>query len=182
MRRTNITIPYAALLVGFCFAATFLLSLDDSYEPSPWIEGRRTRRSLREIEPTNNRRRKQRQLDSTFNNIYPGTTTDNAIYPWAEHNLKALTDNLDLGNETPLFWHIPKSGGTTAEAIYQCLGMTITKRAGIFFGHDHDEELIAFQPFGKGARSTSMLTQLQNQGYCAQKNLGWSPRDWLTLS
>jgi hypothetical protein len=149
---SNMSKPYAALLVGFCVAAIFLLSLDemptDYYQPSPRIEGRR---GLREIEPTKRRMRKKRHLDSTVNDSYPGTTTANAIYPWAEHNLKALTEDLDPDNDTPLFWHIPKSGGTTAKSMYQCLGMTIANRAGTLpqFGHDHDEDLIAFRPFGK---------------------------------
>ena len=79
-----------------------------------------------------------------YNNINP-RSTDNAIYPWwAEHNLKSLTKMLDPDNETPLFWHIPKPGGTTAKSMYECLGMTMVNRAGADprFGHHHDKELV----------------------------------------
>jgi len=51
--------------------------------------------------------------------------------------------------ETVLFWHIPKSGGTTAKRMYECLGQTLANRLGADprFGHDKDEEIVVFQPF-----------------------------------
>ena len=44
---------------------------------------------------------------------------------------------------------IPKSGGTTAKAIYECQGLSLANRAGSLplFGHDHDNYLLAFKPW-----------------------------------
>ncbi|KAL7525132.1 hypothetical protein ACHAWF_001226, partial [Thalassiosira exigua] len=46
-------------------------------------------------------------------------------YPWARSNLLPLSSTPDPSSETVLFWHVPKSGGSTAKAIYRCLGQTI---------------------------------------------------------
>jgi hypothetical protein len=72
-----------------------------------------------------------------------------SIYPWAESNLQPLATTPEPTNEVTLFWHIPKSGGTNAKAIYECLGLKLASRAGALprFGHDQDEELVAFQPW-----------------------------------
>lgn len=138
MRRPK---PNAVLLVVIlCLVITALLSLIDD------INHELFRRSLRARSNINN------------NNIeqyyYPVTNGDATIiiYPWAEHNLKPITEPLIHGNETAsLFWHVPKSGGTTAKAMFECLGLTLVNRAGSLpkFGHDQDTELIAFKPWGE---------------------------------
>lgn len=48
-----------------------------------------------------------------------------------------------------MFWHIPKSGGTTAKRLYECLGQTLANRLGADprFGHDQDDEIVVFHPF-----------------------------------
>ena len=49
------------------------------------------------------------------------------IYPWARDLLIPLTD-IHMPNpegETAIFWHIPKSGGTTAKNFYKCLHLSI---------------------------------------------------------
>jgi hypothetical protein len=146
--RTNVM--NAAILVGFCVAATLLITLDeiptDDDQSSSWIE---VRRSLRAV----------------------------GIYPWAEHNLVPLTEMPDPDNETPLFWHIPKSGGTTAKAMYECLGMTLVNRAGALpqFGHDHDEELIAFKPFGKRGPTYVNADSTTESGILHAEELGLVP-------
>jgi hypothetical protein len=50
--------------------------------------------------------------------------------------------------ETALFWHIPKSGGTTVKRLYQCIGQTLAHQVGASpkFGHQDDAEVVVFQP------------------------------------
>ncbi|KAL7462716.1 hypothetical protein ACHAXS_003089 [Conticribra weissflogii] len=70
-----------------------------------------------------------------------------ALLPYAHHNLRR-TKLLD-GDATPLFWHIPKSGGTTAKRLYDCLGLTLANRLGAdpkYGLHDKDE-IVVFRPF-----------------------------------
>lgn len=68
---------------------------------------------------------------------------------WAHQNLVSVTERPNPSAETVLFWHIPKSGGTTAKRMYECLGQTLANRLGADprFGHDKDEEIVVFQPF-----------------------------------
>ncbi|KAL7542548.1 hypothetical protein ACHAWF_007201 [Thalassiosira exigua] len=73
----------------------------------------------------------------------------NTLPPWAQHHLVDVQDKPDPSTETALFWHIPKSGGTTAKRLYECLGQILANRLGADprFGHDKDEEIVVFQPF-----------------------------------
>jgi len=73
----------------------------------------------------------------------------NALPSWAQHHLVDVTEKPNPSAETALFWHIPKSGGTTAKRLYECLGQTLANRLGADprFGHDQDEEIVVFQPF-----------------------------------
>lgn len=73
----------------------------------------------------------------------------NSLPPWAQNNLVDVTDPPNPSEETALFWHIPKSGGTTAKRLYECLGQTLANRLGADprFGHDQDEEIVIFHPF-----------------------------------
>jgi len=59
-------------------------------------------------------------------------------------------DRPDPTAETALFWHIPKSGGTTAKRLYQCMGQTLAHRVGADprYGHDRDAEIVVFEPHG----------------------------------
>lgn len=70
------------------------------------------------------------------------------LMPWAEHHLVDVTDRPDPSKETALFWHIPKSGGTTAKRLYQCMGQTLAHRVGADprYGHDKDTEIVVFEP------------------------------------
>mmetsp|Transcript_9698 Transcript_9698/g.21031 ORF Transcript_9698/g.21031 Transcript_9698/m.21031 type:complete len:427 (+) Transcript_9698:297-1577(+) len=72
-----------------------------------------------------------------------------ALPPWAENYLFDITERPIPSKETALFWHIPKSGGTTAKRLYECLGQTLANRLGADprFGHHKDKEIVTFQPF-----------------------------------
>lgn len=51
-------------------------------------------------------------------------------------------------HETAIYWHIPKSGGTTAKRIYECLGVTLAARVGGQIGNAaNDTELKVVQPW-----------------------------------
>lgn len=45
------------------------------------------------------------------------------VYPWARRHIRPLATKPDFSTETVLFWHIPKSGGSTAKSFFNCLGM-----------------------------------------------------------
>eukprot|EP00581_Thalassiosira_minuscula_P010235 CAMPEP_0183711258 /NCGR_PEP_ID=MMETSP0737-20130205/6808_1 /TAXON_ID=385413 /ORGANISM="Thalassiosira miniscula, Strain CCMP1093" /LENGTH=249 /DNA_ID=CAMNT_0025939727 /DNA_START=90 /DNA_END=836 /DNA_ORIENTATION=- len=121
---------HASLFVGVCIVATILFSFDvfptDEPSLSPSSEFRRN------LEANSLHRRA----------LYPA-------YSWAMDFMKPANARPLPEKETVLFWHIPKSGGTTVERIYMCLGQTIASQVGTVpkFGHDHDKELIAFRPW-----------------------------------
>lgn len=71
------------------------------------------------------------------------------LLPWAQHNLVDVNEQPNPEKDTALFWHIPKSGGTTAKRLYECLGQVLANRLGASprFGHDKDTEVVLFQPF-----------------------------------
>eukprot|EP00578_Thalassiosira_sp_NH16_P026747 CAMPEP_0181094344 /NCGR_PEP_ID=MMETSP1071-20121207/9944_1 /TAXON_ID=35127 /ORGANISM="Thalassiosira sp., Strain NH16" /LENGTH=381 /DNA_ID=CAMNT_0023176669 /DNA_START=141 /DNA_END=1286 /DNA_ORIENTATION=+ len=154
----------AAFLIGFCVLATlFSLDLfpvgDESFSPRSLKVGRAKRNRGKA------RKKATRELGSE------------AIYPWAENNLQPLTVNPDPKNEVPLFWHIPKSGGTTVESIAECLDLRITNRAGALpkFGHDNDTELIAYRPWGARGPTYVNADTTSNSGILRAEHLGLVP-------
>jgi len=83
-------------------------------------------------------------------------------------------DRPDVKAETALFWHIPKSGGTTAKRLYQCMGQTLAHRVGSDprFGHDTDSEIVVFEPHaGKDWRVANVDTTIK-PGILRAKELG----------
>lgn len=99
------------------------------------------RRKLRAFRRKSERRRSLAVLD--------GQLSHSALPPWAQYNLVDVSQKPDPSSETALFWHIPKSGGTTAKRLYECLGQTLANRLGANprFGHDKDTKIVVFQPF-----------------------------------
>lgn len=75
-------------------------------------------------------------------------------YRWARERLRPL-DRLPNGGDTALFWHINKSGGTTAKGYFECLGLTLASRAGALpqLGHHDDAALAAFRPWPRSPAS-----------------------------
>jgi len=47
------------------------------------------------------------------------------LYPWARRLIRPLTTTPEPERETALFWHIPKSGGSTVKQLYKCMGKKI---------------------------------------------------------
>lgn len=69
-------------------------------------------------------------------------------YAFMEHNLvsiKAMAYNDErrqLSKITPLYWHIPKAGGTTVHQFAaSCLGLSVASNIGIMFGHANETTL-----------------------------------------
>jgi len=63
--------------------------------------------------------------DEEENNVDVAVPVAPRIYPWARSNLRPLSETPDPSKETFIFWHIPKSGGSTVKTIYRCLGKSI---------------------------------------------------------
>jgi len=98
----------AAFVLGTCAIAAVLDQIPFlSYSEGPPTEG--LRRSL--------------QLSEKDNDA--AAAESSWMHPWAKTNLQPLRVTPDPSKETVVFWHIPKSGGSTAKAIYRCLGKKI---------------------------------------------------------
>eukprot|EP01082_Thalassiosira_pseudonana_P004792 g4565.t1 g4565 contig15:1299971-1302522(+) len=96
------------------------------------------------------------------------------LLPWAHHHLVDVLETPDFEKETALFWHVPKSGGTTAKRLYQCMGKTLAHRVGADprFGHDHDSEVVVFEPHqGKDWKVVNVDTTIK-QGIIRAKTMG----------
>lgn len=96
------------------------------------------------------------------------------LMPWSEHHLVDVTDKPDPVAETALFWHIPKSGGTTAKRLYQCMGQTLAHRVGgdPRYGHDEESEIAVFEPHkGKDWKVVNVDTTIR-PGIIRAKRLG----------
>lgn len=98
----------AAVIVGACVIASVFNGAS-----LLWPEEETTTPSLRRSMQS-----EEEGLDSDSDEISP------FMYPWAQTHLRPVT-RAPESKETVLFWHIPKSGGSTAKSIYRCLGKTI---------------------------------------------------------
>lgn len=100
--------------------------------------------------------------------------TDSTLPPWAHFNLKSVHSKPDE-DETAIFWHIPKCGGTTAKRFYgDCLELTLANRLGASpkFGHDQDTEIVAFQPFPASSQKLVNVDTTTEEGILRAKELG----------
>jgi len=142
----------AALLIGFCVLVVFFSLENNPADRLPVLPG--LHRYL---------------TDESLNS--------DAIYPWAEHNLHQISLHPDPDKETPLFWHIPKCGGTTVVSIYECLDLAISNRAGALprFGHDQDEEIIVFRPWGRRGPPYVNVDTTSKSGIQRAERLGLVP-------
>ena len=109
-------------IIALCVAT--LLDLD-TLLPSPSGDGRR----------------------SLLSELYL-SATHSTLLPWAHHQIVDVSRSTADEDATALFWHIPKSGGTTAKRLYMCMGQTLSIRIGIDprYGHDKEHELVVFAP------------------------------------
>lgn len=99
------------------------------------------------------------------------------VYSWARDHIRPLTVAPEPSRETATFWHIPKSGGTTAKSIYECMGRTLASRAGSLpqFGHDEDSEVVAFRPWGSDGPSYVNVDTSRPEGIVRAEEMGLVP-------
>ena len=64
------------------------------------------------------------------------------LYKWTNH-LHPISSTPNPSTETSLFYHIPKSGGTTVQSTYECFSLSLANRAGV----DDSNELVSFKPW-----------------------------------
>mmetsp|Transcript_43783 Transcript_43783/g.78579 ORF Transcript_43783/g.78579 Transcript_43783/m.78579 type:complete len:353 (+) Transcript_43783:170-1228(+) len=100
-----------------------------------------------------------------------------SIHSWATRHLKPLTEAPEPSKETVLFWSIPKSGTTTVKEIYKCLGQTVANKFGALprFGHDQDEELLAFHPWKSSGPTYVNVDTTNKAGILRAEELGLVP-------
>ena len=82
--------------------------------------------------------RNYRRLDSQEN--------QSSIPPVISNNLANVMEPLGL-TDTALFWHIPKSGGTTMQEFVSCIGLCTANQEGGMYGHNNDKYIATFQPW-----------------------------------
>jgi len=114
----------------------------------------------------------RRTLATTTNISY--LKSESTLLPWAHYNIRSVKERPDPSSETALFWHIPKSGGTTAKRLYQCMGKTLAHRVGADprFGHDQENEIVVFEPHeGKDWKVVNVDTTIK-PGILRAKELG----------
>mmetsp|Transcript_21067 Transcript_21067/g.33065 ORF Transcript_21067/g.33065 Transcript_21067/m.33065 type:complete len:237 (-) Transcript_21067:883-1593(-) len=134
----------AALLIGCCILASVLFSFDltpfNNHE-DPSLSSSPAPELQRYLLAKAKRRTPKGSIKTTSSSA--------SVRSWANNHLEPVTVTPDPSRETVLFWHIPKSGGTTTKAIYECLHQTLASRVGSLpkFGHDKDEEIVAFHPW-----------------------------------
>ncbi len=98
------------------------------------------------------------------------------VNPVLQQHIKPLSREPDPDRETVLFYHIPKSGGTTLKSIYKCMDLALAVRVGVEprFGHDKDEELVVFSPGATGANFVNVDT-LTRKGILRAEKMGLVP-------
>mmetsp|Transcript_25075 Transcript_25075/g.52752 ORF Transcript_25075/g.52752 Transcript_25075/m.52752 type:complete len:358 (+) Transcript_25075:62-1135(+) len=103
-----------------------------------------------------------------------------SIYPWAKLDLIPVEKPPSSSHhETAIFWHIPKSGGTTIKHLYKCFGVSVADKFGAHIQHhEQDTEIISFQPWPKKSRTTYVNVDVSNkEGILHASALGLVPSD-----
>ncbi|KAL3785418.1 hypothetical protein HJC23_013557 [Cyclotella cryptica] len=91
----------------------------------------------------------------------------------SNYRLRCIYDSPEK-SDTVLFWHVPKSGGTTAKRIYQCMGKTIADKLGSWpqFQHHKTKELKVFKPFPHSTYKTINVDTTNLSGMLRAKEMG----------
>ena len=114
----------------------------------------------------------RRQLQSSWVERHP----DRAISDWARNNFQPLSTSPGGGEkEVYLFWHLPKSGGSTAKNIYKCLGLSLASRLKPSIGKYEENDIIAFEPFGRHSGTYVNVDVTTHEGMLRAEELGLVP-------
>lgn len=92
-------------ILGLCLVA-FVIIDEPTYQ-SQYLGGRRSLASI------TSQLVKEEQGDEE-------NVSDKGIYTWAQNHLVSVTESPRPEEEQGIFWHIPKSGGSTAKDIFDC--------------------------------------------------------------
>mmetsp|Transcript_8060 Transcript_8060/g.11631 ORF Transcript_8060/g.11631 Transcript_8060/m.11631 type:complete len:355 (-) Transcript_8060:33-1097(-) len=111
-----------------------------------------------------------RQLSSSWIRRHP----ERGVSSWARNNFSPLSASPDE-KEVILFWHIPKSGGSTAKSIYRCMDQSIASRLKPNVSHIKDKELIAFEPYGKRGGTFVNVDMTTKSGIRRAERMGLVP-------
>lgn len=101
---------------------------------------------------------------------------DTSLLP-AEINANLANVNdpiLDRDNETPFFWHVPKSGGTTLQRMYFCMGFTLANEVGGNTKFDSDRTSIdVISPWSDNPGKVINVDITSQEGITEAKNRGF---------
>merc|ERR1712085_46088 len=85
--------------------------------------------------------------------------------------------SLRVKSETPFFWHVPKSGGTTLQRMYWCMGSTIANEVGVNskFGIESGEhsDLVSISPWKDNPGKVINVDVSTHEGILKAKNRGF---------
>lgn len=83
-------------------------------------------------------------------------------------------DPFDKNTTTPLFFHVPKAGGTTVQDITaRCLGLVVASEVGARYGHAEDRSIRTFTLEDDGATFVNVDTTLP-EGLQRAKEMGFA--------
>lgn len=91
-------------------------------------------------------------------------------------NLANIDDPIQTrDNETPFFWHVPKSGGTTLQRLYWCMGSTVANEVGVNpkFGMIDPNHIKAFSPWKDNPGKVVNVDVCSHEGILEAKNRGF---------
>lgn len=109
----------------------------------------------------------QRQLTSEWIQRHP----ERGVSAWARNNFRPLS-TAPGEREIVLFWHLPKSGGSTAKSIYRCMDQTIASRLNPTVSRTEEEDLIAFEPYGERGGKFVNVDMTTKSGMLRAERLG----------
>lgn len=124
--------------------------------------------SLSDVVSTDDTKQSRRQLLSSWVQRHP----ERGVSGWARNNFRPLS--VAPGeNEIVLFWHVPKSGGSTAKTLYRCMDQTIASRLKPEISHHtQDNELITFEPFGQRGGTFVNVDMTTKSGMLRAEKMG----------
>lgn len=106
----------------------------------------------------------------------PGADVGTSLLPAdIQANLANINDPIqDKDHETPFFWHIPKSGGTTLQRMYFCMGFTLANEVGGNPKFDSDRSKIeVISPWSDNPGQVINVDVTSQEGIIEAKNRGF---------
>lgn len=105
----------------------------------------------------------------------PGSAMPVDIPPKIDMHLANVGDE-PQNHDTPFFWHVPKSGGTTLQRLYWCMGSTVANEVGANpkFGNPTKRRgLVSFNPWDSNPGKVINVDVSTKDGILEAKNRGF---------